>query len=64
VNAQTQSSKARCATDWILKLGVSMDIGAWNLELSRRLANSLSRKPSIALIFAFLILPASQNSEE
>jgi hypothetical protein len=41
-----------------------MDIGAWNLELSRRLANSLSCKPSIALIFAFLILPASQNSEE
>lgn len=47
-----------------LKLGVSMNAGDSNLELSRRLANSLFCKPSIALIFAFLSLPASQNSEE
>jgi len=47
-----------------LKLAVSMDIRAWNLERSRRLANSVSRKPSIALIFAFLILPVSQDFEE
>ena len=47
-----------------LKLAVSMEVGVLNLELPHRHANSRSCKLSIALIFAFLILSASQNSEE